>query len=503
MIIGLFNRESGHPLEDAREVRRVIAELPTEQSVKAVDEIAGWFESLASAVDFRGDRLYDVVNLLDQAAQAHVRKLTRDYLAAVRAGHSDERAIWAHGRFYWEQLAGLYERIIEAAGQKDKVGEYLKPNLPVISCRLLSAYVAQIKWGHFRHEQPSRSLWERIGHVYLDADQAKYATKVVALYSALSGNASVEQEFLRAAILGSSSLEALQPVETELVDRLVTHLLAEFVIARGNVPGMLYWIDAATGEPPSRLARLPQPSPSVRLIAPGNAPAVVAELSHAAERGSLPPELNLGAEYPARLVLRALRHLATYLSPAPPMRQHKRHPVKTRLSVVSGLIATMETLGGVLPAEADDWWSENVSLGGFGAVIEKAALDSKVGVGTLVCVRADGGNSWVVGLVRRYARVDGGATQVGIQALTRQARIGEFVPRASGTYMAAGSFSGVVIADQEIGDEIRVLLPPTRFDLRENLDLRLGEQRFLLLPAECIESSVDFDFARYRVRPVA
>ena len=502
MIIGLFNRESGHPLEDAREVRRVIAELPAEHSVKAVDEIAGWLESLVSAVDFRGDRLYDVVNLLDQAAQAHLRKLTRDYLVAVRVGGADERSIWAHGRFYWEQVASLYERIAEAARQKDKIGEYLKPSLPVISCRLLSAYVAQIKWGHFRHEQPARSLWERVGRAYLDADEAKYATKVVALYSALSGNASVEQEFLRAAVLGSSSLEALQPVETELVDRLVTHLLPEFVIARGNVPGMLYWIDAATGEPPSRLARLPQASPSVRLIAPGNAPAVVAELSHAAERGRLPAEVNLGDEYPARLILKALRHLATYLSAAPPMRQHKRHPVKTRMSVVSGFAATVAVVGGASPAVPDEWWSENVSLGGFGAVIEKSA-GKDVGVGTLVSVRADGGNSWVVGLVRRYARVDGGAVQVGIQALTRQARIGDFTPRASGTYMAAASFSGLVIADQDFGEELRVLLPATRFDLRENLDLRLGEQRFLLLPAECIESTIDFDFARYRVRPVA
>ena len=266
---------------------------------------------------------------------------------------------------------------------------------------------------------------------------------------------------------------------------------------------MLYWIDAATGEPPSRLARLPPPSPSVRLIAPGSAPAAVSGLRHAAERGRLPAAVNLGAEYPPRQVLRALRHLETYLSPVPPMRQHKRHPVKTRLAVVSGLVATMEAVGGTPPTDADDWWSENVSLGGFGAIIDKAIPGRNVGVGSLVCVRADGGSSWVVGLVRRYARIDGGTAQVGIQALTRQARIGEFVPRASGTYMAAAAFSGVVIAEQEVGDEVRVLLPPTRFDLRENLDLRLGEQRFLLLPAECIESTADFDFARYRVRPVA
>lgn len=499
MIIGLFGREARHPLEDPKELKRVIAELPADNVVKSVDEIAGWFESLSQAVDFRGDRLYDAVNLLDQAAQAPIRKLTREYLGAVRLGRSDVRSIWAHGCFFWEQLAGLYERIIEASRQKDKVGEYLKPALPVVSCRLLAAYAALIKWGHFRHEKPTAELWARIGRAYLEAEAGRYATKVVTLYSALSGTASVEQEYLRAAVLGSASLEALQPVEIELVERLVTHLLPELVISRTDVPGMLYWIDAARGEPPSRLARLPQPTATVRLIAPGNAPRAVAELAHAAERGSLPGELNLGAEYPARLVLRALRHLSTYFSPAPPMREHKRHPVKTRLTVVHGYAATMAAISGARVEVMEHWWSENVSLGGFGATIDRPAREG-LGVRSLVCVRADGGNSWVVGLVRRYAVEEGGGARVGIQALTRQAQLGEFVPRASGAYLAAASFSGLVIAEPEIGDELRVVLPAGRFDLRENLDLRLGKQRLLLLPAESLESSTDYDYARYRVR---
>lgn len=500
MIIGLFTREAGHPLEDPRELKRVIAELPSDNAVKAVDEIAGWFESLLQAVEIRGDRLYDIVNLLDQAAQAPIRKATRDYLSAVRMARSDARSIWAHGRFYWEQLAGLYERVIDASRQKDKVGEYLKPALPVVSCRLLSAYSALVKWGHFRHEKPAPELWSRIGKAYLDAEAGKYAGKVVTLYAALSGTASVEQEYLRAAVLGCASLEALQPVEVELVDRLVTHLLPEFVIATSDVPGMLYWIDAASSAPPSRLAKLPTPLPTVRLIAPGAAPRVVAELSHAAERGRLPIDLNLGAEYPPRLVLRALRHLSTCLSPAPPMRQHRRHPVKTRLSVVRGFAAMMSVVAGGVGEDAELWWSENVSLGGFGATIDRPGRDV-LGIGTLVSVRAEGGNSWVVGLVRRYAVEDGGSARVGIQALTRQARIGEFVPRASGAYLAAAGFGGVVIVEPEIPDELRVLLPPTRFNLRENLDLHLGAQRLLLLPAECLESTVDYDYARYRVRP--
>ena len=77
MIMGLFSSRPDHLLGDAKELKRVLAELPTDNAFKTVDEIYGWFESLRLADDFRVDHFFAVVRQLDEAAQA-VRQQFRD-----------------------------------------------------------------------------------------------------------------------------------------------------------------------------------------------------------------------------------------------------------------------------------------------------------------------------------------------------------------------------------------------------------------------------------------
>ena len=41
-----------HPMADAREARRLLEELPAQDAVKALDELAHWHESLSLAEGF-------------------------------------------------------------------------------------------------------------------------------------------------------------------------------------------------------------------------------------------------------------------------------------------------------------------------------------------------------------------------------------------------------------------------------------------------------------------
>ncbi|WP_294244559.1 hypothetical protein [Propionivibrio sp.] len=84
MILNIFSSRPDHPLGDPKELKRAIAELPLDKSFKAVDEVYGWFESLHQAEGFRVDHLFDVVRQLDEAAQASIRRLSRDYLNPQR-----------------------------------------------------------------------------------------------------------------------------------------------------------------------------------------------------------------------------------------------------------------------------------------------------------------------------------------------------------------------------------------------------------------------------------
>ena len=143
MLLNLFSSRPDHPLAEAKELRRVIGELPLDHPYKAVDEVHGWFESLLVATDFRADLLFGVVRQLDEAAQPFLRRLARDCLQVqgVLQARRDEQRMATLLYAYWGELANLYTRCLDAARQapKERAAEALKPSLPLIAARLIAA----------------------------------------------------------------------------------------------------------------------------------------------------------------------------------------------------------------------------------------------------------------------------------------------------------------------------------------------------------------------------
>ena len=500
----LFAQTPQHPLADPKELKRILAELPVDNAYKTIDEIAGWFESLEQVDGFRTDRLADVVNQLDLVAQPAIRKLTREFLTSPRLSRSDERRIWTTAFQFWQRLALLNGRVVQAALAGDKGSDALKPLLPLCLTRQISALVASFKWLNFQHRAAGKEFWRHIGKLYLVAVDNKIATRPVTMFpgTATTTTSTPEQEYLKALLLSASSLDSLHPMEIELAAKLIAHFLPRFAMAGGEIPGMLYWVDAAQGAGPQRLATSPSASPSLRLIAPGTAPDELAAMLRLVERGNIPDELNLGGQYPARTLVKVLRHLALYWAPQPPMRQHKRHPVKSMLSVLHGFDACADILDPAVisPPEVTERWSvDNVSLGGFGASVEPVR-DDWLRIGTLVCLRPDGGDNWLLGAVRRYGRQGDTMASIGVQTLARKATALDFRPRTTGSYTSPLSLRGILLHEEMPGDEVRVVLPATAFDLRESLDGVLEGRRVLLMPVVCEESCSDFDLGRYRLR---
>jgi len=502
MLRRLFDQAAPHPLADPKELRRIVAELPTDNAFRTIDEVVGWFEALEQIDGMRADRLAEALSQLDQAAQPAIRRLTREFLTATRLSKQDERRYWTTGFEFWRRLGALYGQVTVATLLKDKSADALKPLLPLYLTRELAALVAQYKWLNFRHHRPPKDFWLRLGHCYRVAVEFKLANKALTLYPALSTISSPEQEYLRAALLAASSLDSLLPIESELAEKLISHFLPHFVMAAEEIPNMLYWVDAALGQPPQRLAKVPARTPSLRLIAPGQAPQKLTELIHTVERGNVPEELNLGGQYPARTLLKVLRHLALYWAPQPPMRRHKRHAVKSGLAVLHGFENCADVLDPteISPPEASESWVvDNVSLGGFGATVEPLRNDW-LRLGTLLCMRPEGGDNWLLGVVRRYGREGDASASVGIQTLARQAATAEFCPRMAGSYPSPLRVRGIVLREENHGGEIRVVLPITTFDLRESLEGELDGKRVLLMPVVCEEVGPDFDIGRYRLR---
>lgn len=105
MLDWIIGGKADHPMADLRKARELIAELPSGNSLRALEEITGWLDSLNEAQELKLKSRLDAVDLLDRAAKNHQFKLAPEYLEAPRLQklykaasgirHSDSGKPWA------------------------------------------------------------------------------------------------------------------------------------------------------------------------------------------------------------------------------------------------------------------------------------------------------------------------------------------------------------------------------------------------------------------------
>ncbi len=500
---GMFAQKAEHPLLDPRELRRVLSELPKDNAFKALDEIAGWLESLLATHDAPLDRIYPIVTQLDDLARPHLKRMTREYLNTPRQSRSEEKRLWSINSGVWQLLAANYEHCLSGLPDKGKTGEHIKAALPNLCTRLIGAQAAVMKWGQFHYGPTPGTLWRQMGHALLSAEAAGVASKVISL-GATGSLSSAQQEFNKVMAFQAASLDSLLPHEIELAERLIEYFLPHFVFTEIFSHDSVYWVDLCLGQPPLRLAQRPTDvRPSQRFFKPGVAHDEIRGLLIRLEQGNdMPAEINLGGQYSAKTLIPVLRHLAAYLAPVPPQRKHDRHRVKHRMSVLHGLINAFVVFSGEFggrPAglQIESWVVENVSRGGFGAELANISGDW-LKVGVLVAVQPEGGDNWLLGIVRRYNRLNDNAARVGIESVGRQIVSAELKVRSASSYAAVAGTPALLILDGNAPGELRVVLPMASFDLRETLEYTQDGRRYLLTPVALLEQTPDFEFARYR-----
>lgn len=499
MILNLFSQKPDHPLAEAKEVRRIIAELPLDNAYKAVDEVVGWLESLVHAEGFRVDRYFDTVRALDEAGQAHIRRLARDYLHSPRLSKSEEKRLWTVNVAFWDLLSRLYENCLKQYAEKTKGADSIKEQLPLLMARLAASLGAELKWQQYRYAPSRGDLWLRLGQAYLAAVEEKVDSRAIQLYPGQPGLTSPAAEYLKVLVLHASSLDSLLPLEIELAERLIAHFQPLFIFGPQSRPDSVYWVDPSRPGAPMRLVREPELSPFLRFFSAGGAPQALLELIRSVERGDIPAELNLGGQYPPRLVLPVLQHLGLYWSPTPPQREHPRHRVKSRLAVVNGFDSAFLAFAGrpEFDGVAESWIVDNVSLGGFGASVSDIRGDW-LRIGSLLSMQPEGGDNWLLGVVRRYGKESDSLASVGIQTLARQADSVELRPRRASAYALTVGIPALLLREGGGAGELRAVLPTATFDARESLECVREGKRFLLVPVELLESGGDYEIARYR-----
>lgn len=461
--LGKLGSRPDHPMHDVSEARNLLADLPHD-AFKAVEEITAWLGSVTDTEDFRLDDRVGVIKLLDETAQPYQRKLCRDYLTAARMQKFQENRLWLAIFEFWKHSAAAYLQCIEEYGRMAKGAEAVKDELPVLAARALRALAAQGKWLHIRYRPIEERIWADLGKVCQFAETKLFTRNLFPLYPGNAANTSVQQELVKALMFEMSSPGSLSHTQMELVDRLVSHYAASFNFEERPTPASTFYFDLSLAAAPTRAYKGMQLHPMLRFFGGGIAAAKLGGLVHSLDEGAAPQELGFGEEYTRDALLDVLDHLQLYWASAPPTRQHMRTRAMERFSVAhrfpeifrqiaggeKNVIASMpenpdllhqermdmklygsvtektkqmiaETEARNIEAEKDEtesWIMENVSAGGFGAVVPQLSGDW-LKVGVLLGLKAAQGGKWMVGVVRRLGRDASQRVSVGIQTLSR------------------------------------------------------------------------------------
>lgn len=489
-MLGIFSAKSDHPLADAKEARRVGAELATLDAAAAVDQATAWFESLAASSELRADLRFERLLLLDAAAAPQARRLARDYVGLANPSRAQESRLWQINRAYWTELARAYEGCRAACDGGEKGSEAIKARLDLLYAHLLCAYAGRLKWNQLHYSPLDGGLWAAAGRAYLAAFAAKLATRNVMLYA--GSETTPQAEYLKMLVFHATSMDTLLPIEIELAERLIAHFLPHFIFTAEVRPDNVYWVDAAQARPPARLARQPATAPTLRFFSTGRAAAAVAELrADIAAQQALPADVALGGQYAVAAVLAVLDHLALCWSPTPPMRSHKRHRIESQLSVVAGVAALHERLAN--PAwssgAVEAWTIADVGHGGIGAIAPTSGNDW-IRVGALIGMQPDGGDNWLMGVVRRYARESETQAAVGIETLSK-------TPRAIVADCGGLPTEGILLDPPAAGTLVRIVAAASAWEPGIAAALELDGQRLRLQPVGIAESVPGHVIGRY------
>ena len=514
MLGFLGGNKVDHPMADVKKAKEIMAELPADP-LKALAEITQWLESLRDTKAYKVERLFENIDLLDGAAKNHQRKLAQDYFATARQQKFQENRLWTSSFNFWKALSEAYLECVSRFEGTQTGGTAFRKNLPVIVARTLRALTLQLKWVLVRYGPVDPQVWSAIGRLYQFAEASGFAANSVVIYPGSHGGGSAQQEFLKAVMLSASSTDGLSPMHQEIAERAVAHFSGGFRIAREPGPGCGYCFDIASGKPPYRVVGdMLTASPSARFFGAGEALTQLVRIeSLVSETGAIPSDVHLGGVYDGETVKPVLKHLIAYWSDDAPERSAQRRQTATRMTVLHGMSeilaaldpANSDALDFSDPGEAENtaesWIVENVSDGGYGAIIPAAKSDW-VRIGGLIGVKTEVAKRWGIGIIRRVSRDEHQQRRVGIQLLSKLAipvRIGKSGGMFASSPSEPTDSALLLSTTPDSKGEVGVVLRDGIYNSRDSLDMIVNGKPYLLMPSRLMEGGEDFDWAMFKV----
>ena len=500
-----------HPMADVKQAKKLIAELPAGDALKALDEVTFWLDSISRTEGFKLDYRYELFDLLDRAAKTHQRKLSQEYLTTDRQEKFRENKLWTAIFEFWKTLGKAYGQCVEQFQAGASGAGAIKKDLPAIIARELRTLTLQLKFILLRYGPIDDRIWGELGRLYLFAEAKRMATVPIEIYPGAHGLGTAQQEFLKAMMLGVSSTDGLTPLKQEIAERTVAHFGSMYTLQAKPGTGCNYYFDLSMRKPAARVLKRIESTPTTRHFGAGDALTALQQLMREIKtKDSVPSHINLGGTYDADLVRSVLQHLAMYWSDNPPARNSERRKIATRMTVVHGFQNMLRSLA---PAQDDisldfqsqdgseSWIVENVSEGGFGAIIPQVKGDW-IKVGNLLGVQTETAKYWGAGVVRRITRDEYQQRRVGIQMLSNAVIPVKLAPAGNVSSINAtreGDSALLLSTAPDKDGEIALLVRAGSYTPGQALEMNVRDKQYYLMPSKMAEGGDDFDWAKFKI----
>lgn len=500
-MLGLFGKKSDHPLADIKSAQQVLEDIPKNDALNTVQELAEWLESLIElAEDFRLDHEFAVLRMFDDAAQPHVRKLLRDYFAVQPVSKFQENRLWTVLNNYYAQSELAYRDVLTRFRNGGRGAAAIKSDLPALGSRGIAALSGRLKLSIARYALVEPALWHHLAEFYSHAESLSYQNVTVALYTGVPGNTTVAQEFATLMAWYGVSAGVLSPLHEHITERLIAYAAKGLKLADQYNADALFVFDLSQPTPPMRVSGESTVHPALRFVAVGDALKQLNSLLLTLDKGIVPDDVNFcGANYDAEMVRDVLRRLIENLTQPLPTRRNPRRKINVNLKVANGFFKMLEQTDMGLNFSQDDgetWEVEDISVTGFRSVLPSNRADG-IKIGSLVGSKPENVRHWGAGIVRRLSRDEKNNLHVGVEVLSTQI-VGISLTDRVRVAEEETHVALYLNRPADTSGEAWLLMKPDTFSLNRSLNMDMGGKGYLLLPLALVESGDDYDLARYR-----
>ncbi|MBK6743500.1 MAG: hypothetical protein IPG66_11170 [Hydrogenophilales bacterium] len=440
------------PLTDLKTVTRWMQDLPAGDVYSAQEKVVENLIQFNRAQLPPNKERLQVLMHLDENARDMQYSLCAQYLRNPRMSKAMESKLWlAIHAYFWEVTRGYHTFLMDFVSNPG--GSKIQASVPLITARAIQGFGDILKWRYFRYEVIDDKLWLRLHNLFRIAEFDHFERNSIRLYKHSTKANTCLGKYAQALFLSRFGNGTLTPRQLDMVDTWLDNWSDTIRIDKQYIDkAHLFFVDTSKGE---GLQRVQQPGrePTLRFLNINDLTAQADSTVTAIKSGSSPAVLGLGEDFRMPDGLSLLERVQEEWSGTVGQnrRRAERKPnegnwgitlgmdhICSRLSKVSGQgrnapltpdeLMDIKLYGFVTDRTkknhlrdqsaaqeqlSERWRQMDMSDNGLGFVVDPEQ-SPWVKIGKLLALRHEDQKDWVVGCIRRIARVDNARQIIGV-----------------------------------------------------------------------------------------